>query len=261
LMEKRGLGELEAKKRVSVQNPQSDKLDKAHVIIKNNGTPEETWSQVQSAWHKIGKGEEDTEAIEAVQTIQVAPETQPQSRISTQQTTAATTSQTMPAAPIKSIDIKRPRPSDFDNIAKLINQETGSSVTRNDIMATFGEKTYMLAEANGSAIGIIAFLVENLVTRVDEFTISKSAPLEAVGKALIEAMERASDELQSEIAFVFLAPEAESHKAVFQKSGYEEMRIEEIRYPAWREAINEYKPENKVLLSRRLRENLVLKPI
>jgi len=232
-----------ARKRISIQNPQVDKLAKADVVITNNGTQNELWTQVSQAWAKIGKGTEDTQALEAVERVEVQP-------------TATPTQQE-----ITSFDVKRPRPTDFDNIANLINAETGSKLTRDDIMANFGGKSYLLAEANGQPLGIIAFLVDNLVTRVDEFVISKTAPVEAVGTALIKAMEKASDELQSEIAFVFLPQAAPHLKAVFVGAEYEEKEVSDIKYPAWREAINESKPADTVLLARRLRESLVLKPI
>jgi dephospho-CoA kinase len=251
LMTKRGLSELDAKKRISIQNPQADKVARADVVINNEGNPDQTWAQVQQAWATARGGEEDTAAIQAVQTVHVQP-TPPQ------QAAAAA------AAPagISSIDITRPRPTEFDKLAALINRETGSNVTRDDIMANFGEKTYMMAEANGNAVGIIAFLVENLVTRVDEFVIDSRVPLKTVGPILIEAMENASNDLQSEVAFVFLkSAAAATQRQVFVDQGYAEQKPEDIRYPAWREAISEFADENTVLLSKRLRENLILKPI
>ncbi|NJL95776.1 MAG: hypothetical protein HC915_19610 [Anaerolineae bacterium] len=129
-------------------------------------------------------------------------------------------------------------------------------------MAAFGQKTYLMAEGGGQIVGVIAFLVENLVTRVDEVVIHRGAPQGAVGRALIDAMESASGDLQSEVAFVFLDPTSNPEiKAAFLAAGYEEQKVEDIRIPAWREAVAESKPENTVLLSKRLREKLVLKPI
>jgi hypothetical protein len=79
---------------------------------------------------------------------------------------------------------------------------------------------------------------------------------------LIEAMENASNDLQSEVAFVFLkSAAAATQRQVFVDQGYAEQKPEDIRYPAWREAISEFADENTVLLSKRLRENLILKPI
>lgn len=257
LMSKRGLSEVEAKMRMQAQNPQADKLAKATVVIKNNGTPEETWAQVQAAWVNLRGGVQESVEEQTVGTVQVQPEPAQSQAPSVGE--APRPAQT--GAPITSVNFKRPRPKDFDQIAQLINAETGANITRGDIMAKFGEKTYLLAEANGQPLGVIAFMVENLVTQVDEFVISKNAPLQAVGKGLIEAMEKASDELQSEVAFVFLPKGAEVPRSIFSSVGYEETIAKEIRYPAWREAVTARAAQDQILLSKRLRENLVLKPI
>ncbi|MBK8029631.1 MAG: dephospho-CoA kinase [Chloroflexi bacterium] len=51
LMEKRKLPLEEARKRIIAQPPQSDKLSRAKVVIKNDGTVEDTWKQVQMIWN------------------------------------------------------------------------------------------------------------------------------------------------------------------------------------------------------------------
>lgn len=245
---KRGLSREEAIKRIQVQNPQADKLARASVVIHNQGTPEQTWAQVKQAWDAIAQGRDDAAAAEQVRTVQVDA--------STDTTPAAEGSMSL-----SQLEIKRPRPSDFDKIATLLNTVNGSALSRNDIMAVFSEKTYMVAEANDAVVGVIAFLVENLVTRVDEFVTHPQAPLKAISDALIDAMEDASSDLQSEVAFVFLPSSATQHKQVFLTHGYEEVKLEEIRYPAWREAVSEFRPANTIILHKRLREKLVLKPI
>ncbi len=259
LMEKRKLSHAEAQKRIQIQNPQANKLARADVVIENQAAPETAWNQVQAAWKQIAIGAEESKAVDVVQTVQVPPQPAPAPAAPAQE--ASTKPPANAQQTLTSVDIKRPHPSDFENIANLINQETGSHLTKSDIMAKFGEKTFMLAEANDVTVGIIGFLVENLVTRVDEFVISANVSMPGIGQALIQAMEQASDELTSEVAFIFLAASETEKKAIFEQQGYEELNMEEVRYPAWREAVNEAYQENQVLLSKRLRENLVLKPI
>ena len=53
LMSKRGLTQQDAVRRVNAQNPQADKVARANVVIRNTGSPDEVWTQVQSAWAKI----------------------------------------------------------------------------------------------------------------------------------------------------------------------------------------------------------------
>ena len=53
LLEKRKMSPEEAKKRILAQGAQADKINRADVIIRNNGNVEETWKQVQTAWNDI----------------------------------------------------------------------------------------------------------------------------------------------------------------------------------------------------------------
>jgi dephospho-CoA kinase len=259
----RGTPEAEAKRRIAAQNPQQDKLSKAAVVIRNDGTREETWAQVQAAWAKIAKGQAATAATQSVTTVAVsaAPTAPPPPKPAAAPQAPARTPPPAPAASISSFNVRRPMPADLDRVAALINQVKGSNLTRGDIMARFVENTYIMAEANQQVVGVIAFVVENLVTRVNEFVVSPAAPVADVGKGLIQAMESASNDLQSEIAFAFLPTGQTDNQAVFQTAGYELTNPSEIRYPAWREAVMEHKPANTDMMARRLRESLVLKPI
>lgn len=257
LMEKRKLSQVEAQRRIRIQNPQSDKLAKADVVIQNNGTPEETWAQVQAAWNRLPK------PAAAQVPAPAAPVAEAPAPVPTPTPAAATATPAPAAAPSVpvALTVRRPMPPDFEKVAKLINDVTGSQLTRADIMGSFGEKTYLMAENGGQPVGLIAFVVENLVTRVTEFVVSPTLPIDGVGKVLIEAMEKASSDLQSEVAFVFIPQNKANHKMVFKASGYEDTVAGEVRYPAWREAVNEYKTPTTDVIYRRLREGLVLKPI
>jgi dephospho-CoA kinase len=255
LVGKRGMSAEEAKRRITLQNPQKDKLSRANVVITNNETPEKTWMQVQAAWRSI-PGVQDTTTVA---TVQVTPQPAPAPAPSPSQQVG--TPAPTPLSQIISFDIKRPQPKDFDKIAALINKMRGTSLDRSDIMAHFGEKTYLLAESNNTPLGVIAYLVENLITRVDEFVVESAAPTQQVGQALIKAMEDAAEELQSEVVFVFLSHNVDGNKPIFEKSEYQETTIESIQYPIWREAVKESKPQDARIFSKRLREKPIQVPI
>ncbi|MBZ0307414.1 MAG: dephospho-CoA kinase, partial [Anaerolineae bacterium] len=264
LVEKRGMSVDTAKRRVMLQNPQKEKLSRANVVITNNETPEKTWLQVQAAWRNIPglPQEKETQTVATV-TVEPTPPQPPVTPVSTL-ATAVPTPQPPAATPplaITSFDVKRPQPKDFDKIAALINKVKGTSLDRNDIMAHFGEKTYLLAESNNTPLGVIAYLVENLITRVDEFVVEPAAPAQAVGQSLIKAMEESAEELQSEVVFVFLSHHVESVKPIFEKSEYQETSVESIQYPIWREAVKESKPQGASIFSKRLREKPIQVPI
>jgi dephospho-CoA kinase len=243
---KRNLPRLEALKRIRVQNPQPDKLARANVVISNNGSPEETWQQVRVAWSQIKGAAEEEE-------LQAAPQ-----RVEVQATETRKTGEMV----IKSLDIMRGLPRNADQIAGLIQEHTGKELSRMDVLMAFGQKSYMLAVAGETPVGLVGFLVENLITRVDEFMVIKQAPVTPVATVLIQAIERASKELQSEVGYVFL-PENESAEMIqtFLDQGYEKQELEDIKVPAWREAAREARPDGHQIYAKKLRAERVLKPL
>ena len=243
---KRNLPHLEALKRIRVQNPQTDKLARANVVISNNGTPEETWQQVRVAWSQIKGAAEEEE-------LQAAPQ-----RVEVQAVDKRKTGQMI----ISSLDIMRGLPRNADQIAGLIQEHTGKQLSRMDVLMAFGQKSYMLAVAGETPVGLVGFLVENLITRVDEFMVIRQAPVAPVATVLIQAIERASKELQSEVGYVFL-PDNESPEMVqtFLDQGYEKQELEDIKVPAWREAAREARPDGHQIFAKKLRAERVLKPL
>jgi dephospho-CoA kinase len=243
---KRNLPRLEALKRIRVQNPQPDKLARANVVISNNGSPEETWQQVRVAWSQIKGAAEEEE-------IQAAPQ-----RVEVQGADKRKTGQMI----ISSLDIMRGLPRNAEQIAGLIQEHTGKQLSHMDVLMAFGQKSYMLAVAGDTPVGLVGFLVENLITRVDEFMVIKQAPIAPVATVLIQAIERASRELQSEVGYVFL-PENESPEMVqtFLDQGYEKQELEDIKVPAWREAAREARPDGHQIFAKKLRAERVLKPL
>ncbi len=241
----RGLTELEALKRIRVQNPQAEKLARAHVVINNNGTPEETWAQVQAAWSKITGSAEESAVQHTVQHVEVKAEPPSAQKMT-----------------ITSLDIVRGMPKNADVIARVIKANTGKEMSNMDVLMAFGQKSYMLAMAGDQPVGLVGFLVENLVTRVDEFLIDQRAPVASVAPPLIHAIENASKELQSEVGYVFL-PHNESPALidVFVREGYERQTMDDIKVPAWREAVREAQPDGTQILAKKLRAERVLKPL
>ncbi len=162
---------------------------------------------------------------------------------------------------ISHVETRRGMPKNAEEIARLINRATGKNLTRMDIMMAFGEKSYLLAEADGRAVGLAGFQVENLITRMDEFWVIPEAPVTPVAQALIQAVEDASKELQSEVGFMFLPQNAGSLAQVFVDQGYERTQLDAIKVPAWREAAAESQPPNTQILAKKLRAERVLKPL
>ncbi len=244
-LQKRGLTRLDALQRIRAQNPQVDKLTRADVIISNNGTPEETWTQVRAAWAKIPQAAAE-ERIQATSRRVAVSEGKITSPRGTQEIT------------FKELEIVRARPSHADIIADLIQKRQGKAVTRSDVLM----KSYMLAMADRRMVGLVGFIVENLITRCDEFLIGDNVSVPQVASALIDAIEHASRDLQSEVGYIFLQPNAsqETVQALLD-AGYEKRALQDIKVPTWREAAREACPTGYTIFAKRLRADRVLKPL
>lgn len=241
----RGLPPAEALKRIRVQNPQAEKLARAHVVIANNGTPEETWAQVRAAWSRIPAAAAEEALQGQTRHVEISSGTSP---------AAAGAAR----IDFQSLEIVRGRPVHAELIAGMLQQQLGKQVSRYDILM----KSYMLAMAGAQPVGLVGFVVDNLVTRCDEFVVVDGAPIAPVVTALVEAIDQASRELQSEVGYIFLPPAASP--AMIQAllhAGYEKKELEEIRVPAWREAARESRPSGYQMFAKKLRAELVLKPL
>lgn len=232
LMHKRKMSEAAARQRIAAQSPQALKLRSAKVVVHNNGSFENTWDQVQEAWAKLPQPEEP-----------LLPEP--------------------PTARPGEIGVRRGRPQDADDIARFITKVTHGKrrMTRQDVMAAFGEKAFLLIERDGHISGIAGWQVENLVTRIDELYFESGLPLDEAIPALMEAVETASTELQSEASLLFLPPYLARHVGAWRAVGYRPQTIQALGVRAWQEAALESMPRGASLWFKRLREDRVLRPL
>jgi dephospho-CoA kinase len=239
LVEKRKLSPDEARQRIAAQPPQKEKLKAAAIVIDNSGTFEDTWLQVQAAFGKLAAA------------VPPAPEpAQP----------------AVAAAPgdAKPIRIRRGKPSDANVIAAYIKQATNGqrALTRGEVIAAFGDKAYMLADADGQLLGLAGWKVENLVSRVDEIYLTPGPHLERLTPPLFEAVENASKELQCEAALLFVPNAlAQPVAQALTGSGYAPQVVEKLGVDAWREAARESMPPGTAMLFKKLREDRVLRPV
>lgn len=232
LMHKRNISEAAARQRISTQAPQALKLRAAKVVVRNDGTFENTWDQVQAAWIKLPKPEEPL----------LAPP---------------------PTLSPGQLFVRRGKPQDADQIARFITRITHGKrrMTRTDVMAEFGEKAYLLIERDGNIVGLAGWQVENLVARIDEIYFETGLSLDDAIPALMEAVETASVELQSEAALLFLPPYLAQHVGTWRNAGYRPQTVQGLGVRAWQEAAIDSMPRGASLWFKKLREDRVLRPL
>jgi len=232
LMQKRNMTEALARQRINAQPLQEKKTAVANVVIHNDGSFEDTWGQVTEAWNKIFPVAE-VEVSQVVETV------------------------------AGEVSVERARPKDAEKVARLITQLTGGKIrmTRNDVMAAFGEKAFMLLQMNGQNVGVAGWQVENLVARTTEFFIDPAVPAEKGLKTLMDEVERASGDLQCEASLLFLPPNLAALQGTWKQLGYEPRTPQSLGVQAWTDAAIESAQPNTTLFFKQLRQDRVLRPI
>jgi dephospho-CoA kinase len=231
-MHKRKMPEAAARQRIAAQSPQALKLRAAKTMIRNNGSFENTWDQVQEAWGKLPKPEEP-----------LLPEP--------------------PVVKPGDLIVRRGRPQDADDIARFITHVTHGKkrMTRQDVMAAFGEKAFLLIIREDEIAGIAGWQVENLITRIDELYFVSGLAIDEAIPALMDEVETASIELQSEASLLFLPPYLAQHVGAWRAVGYRPQTVQGLGIRAWQEAALESMPRGASLWFKQLRVDRVLRPL
>ncbi len=235
LVNKRKMSEADAWQRILNQQPQEEKIKKAHVVIKNIGSVEDTWKMVYAAWNKIG-----------------AP--------------AAVTTET-PQRKVQSLmgelTVTRGNPSNAQEIAALYNRLSsgGKKMSRVDVVEAFGEKAFLILRTSDKVVGLIGWQVENLVARTTDLIFDPALKLEKAVPLLVDEMERASKELQCEASLMFITPSLASEQKIWIEMGYEHRSPQTLGVMAWQEAARESMPTGSVLFFKQLRTDRILRPI
>ncbi len=260
LVETRSLSEEEAKLRISAQNAQSGKLARADVIIHNADGYEKTLAQVQKELGKLTGIAETPDEDEPV--VSVAATT-PAPAPAEDKPAAVLVPSAARSGPLTGdIKVRRSGPKDAQMIAEYLNQRNGTKLSRTDILASFGDKAYMLAYVGDTLAGVIGWQVENLITRVPQLDFVDGTPIDPVIKAVVHAIETASGALQSEVNLIFLPEDGSDEiRKTLINVGYEQQESSDFRIPDWREAAEESAPTDTYMMVRRLRTDRILKPI
>jgi dephospho-CoA kinase len=233
LVQKRGMDRNSAIQRIKSQHSQEEKIALANVVIQNSGSFEETWRQVVNNWKKLFPTI-DTEA------------TQPSVR-----------------AGATNMAVQRAGPRQAGEIAMLITQLSRGQRTysQDDIMASFGEKAFLILRMDNKPVGVIGWKVENLIARTDSVYLEPGIPISSAMQALMKEVERTSRELQCEVSLLFLPADFAFTDALARNLGYQRRSVQSLSVRAWQEAAIESMPSGSVMLFKQLRQDRVLRPV
>ncbi len=235
LMLNRGMGEKDARTRINAQLPQETQLGAANVIIKNVSSYEDAWKQVSTAWKKYVSSFE-TPIISVSEPVHLA---------------------------MGEVVIKRAGPKQANDIIDISNRllNPAEPLTKEQVMAAFGEKAYLLLQVERNYLGFLAWQVENLVSRTTDIALDPVLPPAQYIPIMIREMERASNDLQCEVSLVITPSSLARHTELWKSLGYEPKKPEELSILAWQEAAQECIQKGSVLFFKQLRMDRVLRPI
>jgi dephospho-CoA kinase len=236
LVQQRKMNEVEARQRIAGQAPQESKVAQSQVVIKNAGSFEDTWKQVTAAWQRnVPAGSQVPVAAPVVKV----------------------------KAPEGEMTVQRGRPRHSNEIAELINRLRRSEVPlkKDDIMAAFGEKAFLLLQVGQANMGVIGWQVENLVARTTDIVIDPLVSMNQALPALITEMEKASKDLQCEASLIFAPPDLARQDGLWRSLGYDRRSPENLGVLAWMEAALESMLPNTTLYFKQLRTDRILRPI
>jgi len=159
--------------------------------------------------------------------------------------------------------VQRARPSDAERIAAFIAQAQpqGPKVTPKEVLDRLGTAGFLLAEVDGTLVGLLGWRAENLIAQVTDFLVFPTRFRLSAGRMLLAAMEQAARELQCEAVVLFVPPDTPPEVLQFWETfGYGLRRAVELPR-AWREVAREANPAGDWVVLKQLREGRVLKPL
>ncbi len=167
------------------------------------------------------------------------------------------------AAPAAQPQVRRAKPSDIAAIVTFLNRvrKDGPKVDRAEVLQSFADKGFMVAELDGALVSVVAWHVENLVACIEELYINPAGLRPVVGPAVLRAIEEAANQLMAEAALIFIAPHTpKATLDLYGGQGYKATDPSTL-VRAWREAaMNLLRPEMKVYV-KVLREARITRPI
>lgn len=171
----------------------------------------------------------------------------------------------MPTRPLPGtrLLVKRARPVYAEAIAKLVAEATGGRIrpTEDDVIDRMGLRGFFMATAEGNPVGIVGWTAENLVARVEDYIVHPTSMRPVAGRELLVEVEDAARELECEAALLLVARGASIDAVTFYEScGYSFRPLAEMP-EAWRESAEEVVSDDRFVMVKQLRAELVRQPI
>ena len=160
------------------------------------------------------------------------------------------------------IKVRRAKFSDASAIASFLSDATRGRVNidRAQVQERLGAKGFFLAQTT-RLVGLAGVHVENLVARIEDLIVHPVSLRPVAGKALLESIEADANSLNCEVVLLFLHVDASPSVYEFvQSCGYAEPDTSDWP-PAWLNSAAEFSGADRFVMAKRLREQLITRPI
>jgi N-acetylglutamate synthase-like GNAT family acetyltransferase len=168
----------------------------------------------------------------------------------------------MNETPQVEIKVRRAKFSDATAIASFLSDATRGRITadRAQVQERLGAKGFFLAQTT-RIVGLAGVHVENLVARIEDLIVHPPALRPVAGKALLDNIEADANNLNCEVALLYVHVNASPGAYEFlQSCGYQEPDMSDWP-PAWLNSAAEFGGSDRFVMSKRLREHLITRPI
>lgn len=294
LIEERGMTKEEASARLASQPARGEKLNLADVVIDNSGSRQETFSQVARAWDKIPSMPVSDKSTLVAQllglTIPSTPRVEPTTKtpITPPQPQTLTTiaepspvtapppqpvvapsavavqervEETLPVG--ATISVHRAKRSDLNTLSVLIAKLEGQAEPLGQVetMQKLGKWSYWLALANDKPRGLVSWHAENLVGVIRDCWFERQGEAKQLAPPLFADIEQEARSLVNEVIILLLAPEwVEVIAPLATAQGFTQQTMDDL-HKIWREVAKEHVRATDQIYVKKLREEMVTKPI
>ncbi len=166
--------------------------------------------------------------------------------------------------PSQTFTVTRAKAADATAIAEFVAEATRGrvSVAPRSVVQRFGAKgLWLVRDANAKIAGLAGWRAENLIARIDDFLVSPLELYDTAGGVLLRSIEEAAQELKCEVSVIFVPLRAlPAMVSFYEGSGYS--RADPDTLPrVWQETVEEAAEQGRYIMLKRLREELVTRPI
>ena len=245
LIERRKMPPELAKQRITAQSSQKQKAAKANVVIDNGGELVKTWATVKKQYTTLL--EKSTAAPPVPDPTPAPPPTTPAAA----------------AVEVGEITIRRAKPNDLGTIAQLISDSTNGALSpdTSEMMEALFSRAYIVAASGDHVVGVAGWQTENLIAGLQDVYVLREDLWDSVGGKMLEMIHEEVDKLSCEVIITFIATKIGSKPVeFFERQGYEQSEAKNLGY-MWKDAADEWQPENTIVMYKKLREQRIMVPM